>query len=194
MIDVLDKLDQQLFLFLNGIHSTSCDGVMWWVSGKTSWIFLYLLILLGLAVKYRWRMLVIILAVTLGVVLSDQSSVHLFKEVFLRPRPCHQPEIEGLVHLVNNHCGGQYGFVSSHAANTFMLAMLTSGLMKNKYFTWFIFIWASVVAYSRVYLGVHYPGDVLGGALLGVFLGWLVLWVYNSIEKKYLERKAFFRI
>ncbi|RLD34683.1 MAG: phosphatase PAP2 family protein [Bacteroidetes bacterium] len=194
MIEVLDKLDQQLFLFLNGIHSTSWDVIMWWISGKTSWIFLYLLILLALAIKYKWRMLVVILAVALGVVLSDQSSVHLFKEVFLRLRPCHQPEIEGLVHLVNNHCGGQYGFVSSHAANTFMLAILTSGLIKNKYFTWFIFIWASVVAYSRVYLGVHYPGDVLGGALLGVFLGWLVLWIYRTIGRKYLEHKVFFRI
>jgi undecaprenyl-diphosphatase len=194
MIEFLDKIDQQLFLFLNGIHSPVWDGIMWWISGKTSWIFLYVIILLTLGIKYKWRMLVVILVITLGVVLSDQSSVHLFKQVFQRLRPGHQPEIAGMVHLVNNYAGGLYGFVSSHAANTFMLARLTSGLLLNKYFTWFIFFWASVVAYSRVYLGVHYPGDVIGGALLGMFVGWLVLKLYRFVEKKYLAGSPFFKI
>jgi undecaprenyl-diphosphatase len=194
MIEYLDKIDQQLFLFLNGIHSPAWDGIMWWISGKTSWIFLYVIILLALGIKYKWRMLVVILAITLGIVLSDQSSVHLFKEVFQRLRPCYQPEIAGMVHLVNDHCGGSYGFVSSHAANTFMLAALTSGLLGNKYYTWFIFFWASVVAYSRVYLGVHYPGDILGGTLLGMFIGWIVLKLYQAVEQRFLDKVTFFKV
>ncbi len=187
MIEFLNNIDQQLFLFLNYFHSSVWDGIMWWISGKTSWIFLYVLIILALGIKYKWRMLVVVPTILLGIVLSDQSSVHLFKEVFHRLRPCHQPEFAGMVHLVNNHCGGSYGFVSSHAANTFMIARLTSGLLKNKYFTWFIFFWASVVAYSRVYLGVHYPGDIIGGALLGILIGWLVLKLFQWVDQKFFK-------
>jgi len=192
MIEYLDKIDRSIFLFLNGIHSPFWDKVMYWISGDTSWIFLYILLLSGLVIKYRWRMIFIVIAITLAITASDQFSVHLFKEVFERLRPCHDADISGLVHLVNNHCGGKFGFVSSHAANTFALAMLTSGLFQNKYYTWFIFIWASIVSYSRIYLGVHYPGDIIGGALLGIFIGWLISFLFNVFNKKVISRIHFF--
>ena len=192
MIEYLDKIDRSIFLFLNGIHSPFWDKVMFWISGDTSWIFLYIIMLIGLAVKYRWKMIFIVIAISLTITASDQFSVHFFKEVFERLRPCHNLEISELVHLVNNHCGGKFGFVSSHAANTFALAMLTSGLFRNKYFTWFIFIWASLVSYSRIYLGVHYPGDIIGGALLGVFIGWLMLFLFNVFNKKVVSQIHFF--
>ena len=192
MIEYLDKIDRSIFLFLNGIHSPFWDKVMFWISGDTSWIFLYIIMLIGLAVKYRWKMIFIVIAISLTITASDQFSVHFFKEVFERLRPCHNLEISELVHLVNNHCGGKFGFVSSHAANTFALAMLTSGLFRNKYFTWFIFIWAAIVSYSRIYLGVHYPGDIIGGALLGVFIGWLMLFLFNEFNKKVVSQIHFF--
>jgi len=192
MIEYLDKIDRSIFLFLNGIHSPFWDKVMFWISGDTSWIFLYIIMLIGLAVKYRWKMIFIVIAISLTITASDQFSVHFFKEVFERLRPCHNLEISELVHLVNNHCGGKFGFVSSHAANTFALAMLTSGLFRNKYFTWFIFIWAAIVSYSRIYLGVHYPGDIIGGALLGVFIGWLMLFLFNVFNKKVVSQIHFF--
>ena len=192
MIEYLDKIDRSIFLFLNGIHSPFWDKVMFWISGDTSWIFLYIIMLIGLAVKYRWKMIFIVIAISLTITASDQFSVHFFKEVFERLRPCHNLEISELVHLVNNHCGGKFGFVSSHAANTFALAMLTSGLFRNKYFTWFIFIWAAIVSYSRIYLGVHYPGDIIGGALLGVFIGWLMLFLFNVFNKKEVSQIHFF--
>ncbi len=193
MIEFLDKLDKSIFLFLNGIHSPFWDNMMYWISGDTSWLFLYIILLIALAIKYRWRMIFVVLAVALVITASDQFSVHFFKEVFMRLRPCHDPEISGLVHIVNDHCGGKFGFVSSHAANTFALAMLTSGLFKNKYFTWFIFAWATIVSYSRIYLGVHYPGDIIGGALLGIFLGWVVFLLYQYLDNKVVSRIQFFK-
>ena len=193
MIEFLDKLDKSIFLFLNGIHSPFWDNMMYWISGDTSWLFLYIILLIALAIKYRWRMIFVVLAVALVITASDQFSVHFFKEVFMRLRPCHDPEISGLVHIVNDHCGGKFGFVSSHAANTFALAMLTSRLFKNKYFTWFIFAWATIVSYSRIYLGVHYPGDIIGGALLGIFLGWVVFLLYQYLDNKVVSRIQFFK-
>ena len=108
-----------------------------------------------------------ILAAVLAIVLSDQISVHAFKEVFLRYRPCHNLVLQSQVHL-NGGCGGTYGFISSHAANTFALAMFLSLLFngKIKYFTLFILVWASFVSYSRIYNGVHYPADIACGAIV----------------------------
>ena len=126
----------------------------------------------------------IILLVVVLIFLSDWTSVHLFKNIFQRLRPCHNPDIAQLVHLVNNHCGGQYGFVSSHAANVFALAGYTLLIIKNRYFTIGIIFWAILVGYSRIYLGVHYPGDILGGAALGFGIGILVYWLYRLLGKK----------
>jgi len=184
MIERIDQIDRSLFLLLNGFHSYFWDGVMWWMSGNTSWIFLYVLILAWLIKEYKWRIWILVFLIALTITLSDQLSVHLFKNVFQRPRPCHNAEIAPLVHLVHLHCGGAYGFVSSHAANTFGIAMLTAGLLKNKYFSWFIFAWASLVSYTRIYLGVHYPGDILGGAVLGLLIGWSMLCLFHFIERK----------
>jgi len=184
MIERIDQIDRSLFLFLNGMHSSFWDGVMWWISGNKSWILLYVLILAWLTWKYKRRMLILVFLIALTITLTDQLSVHLFKNVFQRLRPCHNAQIASLVHLVHNYCGGAYGFISSHAANTFGIAILSAGLLKNKYFSWFIFAWASLVSYSRIYLGVHYPGDILGGAVLGLLIGWSMLCLFHLTERK----------
>jgi undecaprenyl-diphosphatase len=188
MLEFLIDLDTKIFLFLNGFHSPFWDNIMWWISEKESWYPFYGILILVMAWRYKWNAIFTVVFIALTITLADQISVKGFKFVFERFRPSHNPELNGLVHLVHGYTGGKYGFVSSHAANTFALAAFTSQLFRNRIFTWFIFIWAAVVSYSRIYLGVHYPGDILGGALLGLILGYLVFFTYNYVGQRYLKR------
>jgi len=131
------------------------------------------------------------LAVGVLIALSDLSSVHFFKNVFERLRPCHDPELIDRVHLVNGECGGAFGFVSSHAANCFALAVFLVKILGKAYrhFTPLILLWAAVVAYSRIYLAVHFPGDVLCGALLGTIIGFGVGKAYWALRSYYICKK-----
>jgi len=181
MIDWLIQIDTRLFLFLNGLNSEWMDGIMVWVSGKTTWWPFYLLLLGFLAWKKGWQLVPMILFLILVVTISDQSSVHLFKNVFQRLRPCHEPSLEGMVHLVNHKCGGKFGFVSSHAANTFGVATLLFLWIRRRWFTVLMVAWALLVGYSRIYLGVHYPGDVFVGSLLGLACGWLIYSLFKFL-------------
>jgi undecaprenyl-diphosphatase len=190
---MLEKLDQDIFLFLNSIHSPWWDKFISLVSAKLTWAPFYLFILVLLGLKYRRSILIIIPIIILTIPASDQLSVHAFKEVFQRLRPCHEPLLEGLVHTVNGRCGGLYGFVSSHAANSFAAAFLSLGLMKKRWFTILMISWATLVSYSRIYLGVHYPGDVIGGAILGALIGYAFYSVFRLMDEKIVNNSNFFR-
>ena len=185
MIELLKAIDIKLFLYFNGNHSEFMDSVMSTVTDKYTWIPFYLILIFFVWKKVKNKMWLVVLSIVILITLSDQISVQLFKETFQRYRPCHNLLLKGKVHILNGHCGGLYGFVSSHATNTFALAAFLVLFFRNKYFALFMYIWAAFVSYSRVYAGVHYPFDIVGGMALGIFLGAFVYKFYAHYNKKY---------
>ncbi|MFO7620198.1 MAG: phosphatase PAP2 family protein [Bacteroidales bacterium] len=185
---MLEELDQQLFNFINSRNSEFWDFVMYSISRVLVWVPLYIAIFIALGQKYGRKTFFILLFVVLTVALADQTSVFI-KNSFQRLRPCHAEELQGMVHLVKGHCGGRFGFVSSHAANSFSIALLSLLLIKRRWFSISILIWAAVVGYSRIYLGVHYPGDVICGSLLGASIGWLIYRLYLITDNKFLSKR-----
>ena len=189
---MIENLDQQLLLYLNSLNSPFWDQVMYAISGKLIWAPLYLAIMIYLWVKFKRKFVVILFFIILGITLADQISVHLFKNMFQRLRPCHEPALEGLVHLVKGECGGLYGFVSSHATNSYYVAFFSLLFIGKRWFTVSIVVWASVVGYSRIYLGVHYPGDVVCGSILGALVGLGIYKLYVLADNKILIKKEYF--
>ncbi len=188
MLDWLLNLDRDVFLYLNGIHSPSWDSFMWWVSRTNSWIPLYIILLIVVIYRERpFRFVYTLVFIALVVLLDDQISV-LIKNLVQRPRPTHNLEIAGLVHIVNDYKGGQYGFVSSHAANVFGIATFLANQFKGYKWGIFLFAWAALVSYSRIYLGVHYPLDIIFGAILGVLIG-VQCYVFKVRTAVYIGRQ-----
>lgn len=169
ILNHLKSIDTEFFLFLNSMHSPLWDYTMTLVTLTPLWLLFYGTILFIIAKKYGKKSLFIFIAITLLIICSDQLA-GVLKHSIERLRPSNDPALANLVHVFFRK-GGQYGFVSAHAANTFAFATFSILLFKNLRYAAFILPWALLITYSRIYLGVHYPGDVLGGALLGVVLG-----------------------
>lgn len=179
--DIL-QTDQQWLLALNGSWGEGFDTFFYYVSGKLTWIPLYLLILYGIWRKLGTRgLLWCILLLGLTVVVADQIC-NLFKTYTPKFRPSHTPAIEHQVHTVRGYVGGLYGTVSAHAATCFAIATFTTLLFKWWWYGIGLFLWAAMVAYSRIYLGVHFPLDLLFGTLLGITIGWIA----TRIRLKYI--------
>lgn len=174
VIEWLDNIDKELFLFLNSLHFDWLDPIVFTSSGKLIWIPLYIFLIVLLFRKYKIYGLYYLLLAGIIILISDQVTSGLMKPFFERLRPSHNPEFGNIVHIVNDYRGGSYGFASSHAANTFSIAVFFNIIFKNKQFLWLIF-WAAMVSYTRIYLGVHYPGDIIVGALIGIFAALLTV-------------------
>jgi Membrane-associated phospholipid phosphatase len=180
LIHTLTGWDTQLFLAINGCHSAFFDRFMYVFSAKFTWVPLYISVLYVLIKHWKKQAVWMVIALILCIVISDQVSSGLIKQLVQRPRPSHNESLNALIHLVNNYSGGMYGFVSSHAANSIGFALLSGLLFKQKLYTYVLFLWAVVTAYSRIYLGVHYPLDVLGGAVVGVMAALLCYWAITK--------------
>ena len=183
MLERLIHIDTEILLAINACHAPWADTLMWIISAKTTWIPLYLLLIVLLVYRYRqpapttvkWLQkvpacVVMILTIVAAVGLADFIASGILKDWVARPRPSRVPELEGVLHLVNGYKSGRYGFVSSHAANTMACGLLFSLIWRKKITTISLMLWVAANCYSRMYLGVHYPLDILGGLIVGALV------------------------
>lgn len=183
MINQLESWDKALFQFLNGSYNSFFDALMPWISNKFVWIPLYALLLYYLIKYSGYKSLYILVGIGVLIFLSDQAASGILKPWVERIRPCYDPSLEGQVHLLKG-CGGKYGFASSHASNSFAVAMFAWLMLKqNIKYIWLLFPWATLVAYSRIYLGVHFPGDIVVGAILGILSAYIVTFAIRKLSK-----------
>ena len=176
--------DKQAMIFLNNLGSSTFDPFWILVSEKWFWIPLYVIFLYFLYKNFNKKSLFyILLFVALGITASDQIA-NIFKFGFERLRPCHDPSLEGLLREVK--CGGKFGFYSAHSSNSFFVATYLTMLLgkKIKQLPYFQFVWAAIVAYSRVYLGMHFPGDIIVGAIMGIRLALF----FGTLAKKVIKK------
>jgi undecaprenyl-diphosphatase len=174
MIDILKTIDLNIFLFLNGIHTPFLDWAMVWATNVMIWIPLFVLLLYLVIRTYKWKTIMIVFSVALMITASDQLA-NLSKHSTQRLRPSQDPALEHVVHIVNNIKGGMYGFYSAHASTTFAVAIFLIILLRRKY-RWIspvLITWALIMSYTRIYMGLHYPGDTLVGMVMGSSLGLL---------------------
>jgi len=165
------EIDRGLFLYLNSLHTDFWDTVMLMITRKESWFPFYAILIFYIIKIYRKKALPILFFIALTILVSDQLSV-VMKDLFQRLRPVYDPAIEALVHNVLRK-GSLYGFVSSHATNAFAIFAFTTRIFKNRSYWFLLLFWALLFSYSRIYSGVHYPLDILGGAILGWLVGFL---------------------
>ena len=186
-LETINHIDQSIFFFFNGRHNPFWDVVMPLFTLIKPWLIFYAVIIFFIIRKYRMKAIAVLILLALAILISDQFSV-LVKETVKRLRPTHDPAIQHLVHNVYRK-GGLYGFFSSHATNTFAVAMFTTKLFKNVRYTILIFFWATLVSYTRIYVGVHYPFDILTGMVVGLLIGHFIYKLLTFTENRFFLLK-----
>ena len=186
------EFDQQLLLLLNGSDSLFWDGLMWIATSTYIWIPLAIILLYIIFKNNTTKESFIILGLLiLLVILSDQISSGFCKPFFARYRPTQDPELMYMIDIVNGYRGGKYGFISSHASNTFAIATFMALVLRNSSSIASLFVWAILCTYSRIYLGVHYPGDILFGIILGISIASALYILYQFLQRKYLVQSRY---
>ena len=185
MFEYLNDIDSDALLAVNGLHDVFQDAFWWMLTAKWSSLLLVLGLAWVLMHQNRRHALLLLGMLALTVLVADQVSSGLIKHLVERLRPTHDPSLENAVHVINGYRGGLYGFVSSHAANFFAASTLVAIVMRHRVVTLGLFTWAVLQCYSRVYLGVHYPGDILGGIVVGVLAGLLIWLLMRWIERRW---------
>ena len=195
-MDTILEIDKELLIWINSFHADWLDPIMLIVTRTAFWTPLYLLFIFLIFKNLESDQWIAIAGAVVTVILADQITSGLMKPFFQRLRPSHDPSIQNLMHLVANsdrefYRGGLYGFASSHAANTFGISTFMWLLLKNKS-KWMAmcFLWAAILTYTRLYLGVHFPGDILIGAMVGVLCGISAYRLFLFIRKKRIEKAA----
>ena len=184
MLDKIQSLDTQLFIYLNSLGSEKYDGLWIFITRQADWIPFFLFLLYIIYKKLGTKQtLYLLLFVALLVTFTDQMT-NLVKNTFQRLRPCNNPEINSFIRIVQAR--SSFSFFSGHAANSMAVATFIYFVLKDKlkYFG-FIFLWPLIFAYSRIYLGLHYPGDILTGYLFGVSFGFLTFKLYQIVQKRF---------
>lgn len=186
MIDALLDLDRKLFLSINGAHTAWLNPIMEAISGQIMWVPYIALIIWYVKQKYsRYLFGCFLLLFGLVVAASDVTSSYILKNIFQRLRPCRLDELKPLINMFGQRCGGKFGFVSSHAANAYALVSFTHLALELKG-KWTLVLWILpiIVGYSRIYLGVHYPGDIIGGWIVGVCWGLGLGFVFKHLRRE----------
>lgn len=191
MLEELVKLDTELFIYLNNLGSETWDAFWMFYTTKFNWIPFYAVLAYLMYKKQNTKMFVLtLLVIALMITFTDQTT-NLFKGILVkRLRPCHNEDIISLFRLVKAYCGGQFGYFSGHASNSMAIALFTSLMLKSKYkYIPFILIpWAIVMGYSRIYIGVHYPLDVVSGMLFGAISGYLFYRLDTYLQTRFRLR------
>ena len=185
MIEYLNDIDADALLAVNGFHDVFQDAFWWLVTAKWSSALILLALVWILLHQNRRHALLVMAMLVLAVLVADQVASGLIKQLVERLRPTHDPSLESMVHVINGYRGGLYGFVSSHAANFSAVAILVSLVMRCRFVTVSMFGWTLLQCYSRMYLGVHYPGDIIGGLVVGMLAGWLVWLLMRWIQHRF---------